>query len=122
MPSKLKLKQLKKFQSKLVLRHNKKSAHKLLKKAVKPAAKTTISHSHFWSVQLGAFSTEAAAQSFSGQLEGIGLKKVRVSIKQNPHRFIVTVGQFDTVEQARGYKKFLEKTTSMVSSLRRDYV
>ena len=86
-----------------------KASIKVIKKVKKPAAKTISTPAHFWSVQLGAFSTDAAAQSFAGQLQGIGLKKVHVSIKQNPHRYIVTAGQFDTVEQARGYKKFLEK-------------
>ena len=67
--------------------------------------KANFSHA----VQLGAFTTEAAAQSFLKQMAMVGVKNPYVVKRSSPVRFVVAVGKFDDADQAQFLKTHLQK-------------
>ena len=73
------------------------------------AVKVAFSHA----VQLGAFTTEAAAQSFLKQMTMVGVKNPYVVKRSSPVRFVVAVGEFDDADQARSLKVDLQKNESI---------
>jgi len=62
---------------------------------------------HFHAVQLGAFTTKTAAKTFLAQMKMIGVDDSYVVKRSNPVRFVVVVGSFKEIADARAYKKKL---------------
>lgn len=62
---------------------------------------------HYHAVQLGAFTTENAANTFLAQMKMIGVDDSYVVKRSNPVRFVVVVGSFQDIAAARDCKKKL---------------
>jgi|GEM_PF-3594329 hypothetical protein len=72
---------------------------------VQTAVEVNFSHA----IQLGAFTTESAAQTFLKQMTMVGVKDPYVLKRSNPVRFVVAVGKFNDVNEARLLRDELQK-------------
>ncbi|MDA9832420.1 SPOR domain-containing protein [Gammaproteobacteria bacterium] len=68
----------------------------------------TVDFSH--AIQLGAFTTEAAAHAFLKQMTMVGVQSPYVLKRSHPIRFVVAVGKFQQADQARSLLAQLQKS------------